>query len=221
MLSSLGQLRGLYQKELDKIIGSFSFERLSSSATRRETLEDTIGTVEGYSDIFKSDLPAMIAYILVTDCSLAIDSWFISNIEDLTSQHVSFTRSTDITVNKRKGLSDLPGVNILIKLHQETPVVPGFEIPRSPDASYSCIYTANEDEARDPPIVPQHLQHRVLSYPNNIYAGAPLPNPQHVVLNHLYIENREAPRSLVALGLSHRFRTKNITVVLYKPIKRR
>ncbi|PWA47881.1 aspartate/ornithine carbamoyltransferase [Artemisia annua] len=67
MLSSLGQLRGLYQKELDKIIGSFSFERLSSSAARRETLEDTIGTVEGYSDFFKSDLPAMIAYILVTN----------------------------------------------------------------------------------------------------------------------------------------------------------
>ncbi|PWA43738.1 Cellulose synthase [Artemisia annua] len=123
--------------------------------SRYRARQDTIG-VEGYSGIFKSDLPAMIAYISftnagygpsqhptqVTDCSPASDSWFISNIEDLTSQHVcdlaldnvcevcfafswlmahgSWTcRSTDITVNKRKGLSDLPGIDILIKLHQD------------------------------------------------------------------------------------------------------
>ncbi|KAI3729691.1 hypothetical protein L6452_18354 [Arctium lappa] len=104
---------------------------------------------------------------------------------------------------------------------QETPVVAGFEIPRSPDASYNNIYTTNEDDGRDPPVVPQHLQHTVLSYPNNTYPAAPLPNPQHVVLNHLYIENREVTRSVVALGLSHRFRTKNVTVVLYKPVQRR
>ncbi|XP_024994785.1 SNF1-related protein kinase regulatory subunit beta-3-like [Cynara cardunculus var. scolymus] len=101
---------------------------------------------------------------------------------------------------------------------QETPVVAGFEIPRSPDASYNNIYTANEDEGRDPPVVPQHLQHTVLSYPA---PAVSLPNPQHVVLNHLYIENRQVTRSVVALGLSHRFRTKNVTVVLYKPVQRR
>nr|GEU56487.1 SNF1-related protein kinase regulatory subunit beta-3 [Tanacetum cinerariifolium] len=77
---------------------------------------------------------------------------------------------------------------------QETPVVAGFEVPRSPDASYNNVYTASEDDGRDPPVVPQHLQHTVLSYPTNGGSATPLPDPQHVVLNHLYIENREAPR---------------------------
>ncbi|XP_076898960.1 SNF1-related protein kinase regulatory subunit beta-3 [Bidens hawaiensis] len=104
---------------------------------------------------------------------------------------------------------------------QETPVVAGFEVPRSPDASYNNIYTASEDDGRDPPVVPQHLQHTVLSYPTNRGPAAPLPDPQHVVLNHLYIENREAPRSVVALGFSHRFRAKYVNVVLYKPVQRR
>ncbi|KAI3671893.1 hypothetical protein L1987_87090 [Smallanthus sonchifolius] len=104
---------------------------------------------------------------------------------------------------------------------QETPVVAGFEVPRSPDASYNNIYTASEDDGRDPPVVPQHLQHTVLSYPTNRSSSAPLPDPQHVILNHLYIENREAPRSVVALGFSHRFRAKYVNVVLYKPVHRR
>ncbi|CAH1416719.1 SNF1-related protein kinase regulatory subunit beta-3 [Lactuca sativa] len=106
---------------------------------------------------------------------------------------------------------------------QETPVVAGFEVPTSPDASYNNIYTATEDDGRDPPIVPQHLQHTVLSYsyPKNGDPAARLPDPQHVVLNHLYIENREAPRSVVALGFSHRFRSKYVNVVLYKPVQRR
>ncbi|KAI7727122.1 hypothetical protein M8C21_008074 [Ambrosia artemisiifolia] len=104
---------------------------------------------------------------------------------------------------------------------QEAPVVAGFEVPRSPDASYNNVYTASEDDERDPPVVPQHLQHTVLSHPTNGVPYAPLPDPQHVVLNHLYIENHEAPRSVVALGFSHRFRAKYVNVVLYKPIQRR
>ncbi|KAL4586441.1 hypothetical protein LXL04_011077 [Taraxacum kok-saghyz] len=104
---------------------------------------------------------------------------------------------------------------------QETPVVAGFEVPTSPDSSYNNIYTAAEDDGRDPPIVPQHLQHTVLSCPTTGGPAAQLPEPQHVVLNHLYIENREAPRSMVALGFSHRFRAKFVNVVLYKPVQRR
>ncbi|PWA76734.1 5-AMP-activated protein kinase, beta subunit, interaction domain-containing protein [Artemisia annua] len=83
---------------------------------------------------------------------------------------------------------------------QETPVVAGFEVPRSPDASYNNVYTASEDDGRDPPVVPQHLQHTVLSYPTNGGLATPLPDPQHVVLNHLYIENREAPSYLYFCG---------------------
>ncbi|BBH05005.1 5'-AMP-activated protein kinase beta-2 subunit protein, partial [Prunus dulcis] len=88
--------------------------------------------------------------------------------------------------------------------------VAGFEVLRSPDASYN--------NARDPPLVPPHLQQTLLSYPASADTAGTLPLPQNVTLNHLYIENRESPRSVVALGFTHRFRSKFVTVVLYKPV---
>lgn len=104
--------------------------------------------------------------------------------------------------------------------HDEA-VVMGFEVPKSPDSSYNNVYPGNEDEARDPPLVPPHLQHTLLSYPASMDTTGTIPSPDNVILNHLYIENREAPRSVVALGFTHRFRSKFVTVVLYKPVQRR
>ncbi|KAK6936083.1 Association with the SNF1 complex (ASC) domain [Dillenia turbinata] len=104
---------------------------------------------------------------------------------------------------------------------QEEPTVMGFEVPRSPDSSYNNAYPGADDEARDPPLLPPHLQHTLLSYPTSRDNSGLLPLPQNVTLNHLYIENREAPRSVVALGVTHRFRSKYVTVVLYKPVPRR
>ncbi|KAJ6765518.1 SNF1-RELATED PROTEIN KINASE REGULATORY SUBUNIT BETA-1 [Salix purpurea] len=103
----------------------------------------------------------------------------------------------------------------------EEATVVGFEVPRSPDSSYNNVYPGNEDEVRDPPSVPPHLQHSLLSYPASADTSETLPLPQNVILNHLYIENREAPRSVVALGFTHRFHSKFVTVVLYKPVQRR
>lgn len=106
--------------------------------------------------------------------------------------------------------------------HHDEATVMGFEVPRSPDSSYNNVYPGSEDEAREPPVVPSHLQHTLLSYPASRETSAgTLPLPQNVILNHLYIENREAPRSVVALGFTHRFRSKYVTVVLYKPVPRR
>ncbi|XP_059626831.1 SNF1-related protein kinase regulatory subunit beta-3 [Cornus florida] len=104
---------------------------------------------------------------------------------------------------------------------QDGATVAGFEVPNSPDASYNNAYPGNEDEARDPPMVPPHLQHTLLSQPTNGDSSGSLPLPQNVILNHLYIENRENPRPVVALGITHRFRSKFVTVVLYKPVQRR
>ncbi|KAK1574818.1 hypothetical protein Q3G72_000188 [Acer saccharum] len=104
---------------------------------------------------------------------------------------------------------------------QDEAIVAGFEVPKSPDSSYNNAYLGNEDEARDPPVVPSHLQHTLLSCPTSRDTSSTLPLPQNVILNHLYIENREAPRSVVALGFTHRFRSKYVTVVLYKPVQRR
>nr|XP_009763187.1 PREDICTED: SNF1-related protein kinase regulatory subunit beta-3-like [Nicotiana sylvestris] len=83
---------------------------------------------------------------------------------------------------------------------QDEPTVIGFEVPRSPDASYNNVYPGNEDEGREPPMLPSHLHHTLLNHQATRDQSASLPLPQNVVLNHLYIENREAPRSVVALG---------------------
>ncbi|KAL2541095.1 SNF1-related protein kinase regulatory subunit beta-3 [Abeliophyllum distichum] len=99
--------------------------------------------------------------------------------------------------------------------------VVGFDIPRSPDSSYNNVFPRNEDEDREPPQVPPHLHHTLLNYPTNGDPCSSLQTPQNVTLNHLYIENRQPPRSAVALGVTHRFRSKFVTVVLYKPIHRR
>ncbi|KAF8397742.1 hypothetical protein HHK36_016664 [Tetracentron sinense] len=98
--------------------------------------------------------------------------------------------------------------------------VAGFEVPQSPDSSYNNPYPGNKDEARDPPIVPPHLQHTLLSHPASRDASGTFPLPQNVTLNHLYIEGTESPQPVVALGITHRFHSKFVTVVLYKPIQR-
>uniref|UniRef100_A0A1J3INH0 SNF1-related protein kinase regulatory subunit beta-3 n=1 Tax=Noccaea caerulescens TaxID=107243 RepID=A0A1J3INH0_NOCCA len=100
----------------------------------------------------------------------------------------------------------------------EDTTVEGFEVPVSPVSSYNNVYSTTEDETRDPPAVPPHLQHTLLGNQGSTEMDSV---PQNVVLNHLYIENREAPRSVVALGFSHRFRSKYVTVVIYKPVQRR
>ncbi|XP_060169469.1 SNF1-related protein kinase regulatory subunit beta-3 [Lycium barbarum] len=104
---------------------------------------------------------------------------------------------------------------------QDEATVVGFEVPRSPDTSYNNAHPGNEDEEREPPMLPTHLHHTVLNHRVTRDQPADLPSPQNVVLNHLYIENREAPRSVLSLGVTHRFRSKYVTVVLYKPVQRR
>jgi len=104
---------------------------------------------------------------------------------------------------------------------QDEATVAGFEVPRSPDSSYNNVFPGNGDETRDPPMVPPQLQHTLLSCPTSRDPSVSLPLPQNVTLNHLYIENREPSRPVVALGITHRFRSKFVTVVLYKPVQRR
>ncbi|CAL9089229.1 unnamed protein product [Musa textilis] len=104
---------------------------------------------------------------------------------------------------------------------QEGVSVVGFEVPRSPDSSYSNPIPGNEDEAREPPLVPPHLHHTLLNYSHSRDDPGSLMAPQNVILNHLYMENQDGPRSVVALGITHRFRSKYVTVVLYKPVQRR
>ncbi|MQM20642.1 hypothetical protein Taro_053666 [Colocasia esculenta] len=108
----------------------------------------------------------------------------------------------------------------LLDMHDYVPEnvdgVTDFESPPSPESSYGQPYPVDEDFAKEPPVVPPQLHLTVLGSHNEEAAA----KPQHVVLNHLFIEKGWASQSLVALGLTHRFQSKYVTVVLYKPLTR-
>jgi len=92
-----------------------------------------------------------------------------------------------------------------------------FEPPPSPDSSYSFLAPEDKDFAKEPPALPSQLHLGVLNSQNSEESCA---RPQHIVLNHLFIEKGWGAHPLVALGLTHRFESKYVTVVLYKPIER-
>ncbi|XP_076934779.1 SNF1-related protein kinase regulatory subunit beta-2-like [Bidens hawaiensis] len=94
--------------------------------------------------------------------------------------------------------------------------ISGFEPPQSPDSSYNNLQLGHEDYAKEPPLVPPHLQMTLLNAPP--HHMEPTPRPQHVVINHLYMQKGKTSDSVVALGSTHRFLSKYVTVVLYKSI---
>ncbi|MBA0646817.1 hypothetical protein Goklo_014747, partial [Gossypium klotzschianum] len=110
----------------------------------------------------------------------------------------------------------------LLDVHDYVPEnldsVTEFLAPGSPNSSYGQALPTEEDFAKEPVIVPSQLHQTVLGTDNQ--DGASSSKPQHVVLNHLFIEKGWASHSVVALGLTHRFESKYVTVVLYKPLKR-
>ncbi|KAK1277895.1 SNF1-related protein kinase regulatory subunit beta-1 [Acorus gramineus] len=95
-----------------------------------------------------------------------------------------------------------------------------FEAPASPDSSYRHMYPLDEDFAKEPHVVPPQLHLTVLGMDDHqlLEEEEPPSKPRHVVLNHLFIEKGWAAHSLVALGLTHRFQSKYVTVILYKPL---
>lgn len=54
----------------------------------------------------------------------------------------------------------------------------------------------------------------------NMEIQPPMPRPQHGVLNHLYMQKGKSSPSVVALGTTHRYMAKYVTVVLYKSLQR-
>lgn len=100
-----------------------------------------------------------------------------------------------------------------------------FEAPPSPDSSYGQTFPRDEDFAKEPVVVPPQLHLTVLGMENISIATSSSSSsspskPQHLVLNHVFIEKGWASQSMVALGVTHRFHSKYVTVVLYKPLKR-
>ncbi|KAK8971764.1 hypothetical protein V6N11_081462 [Hibiscus sabdariffa] len=98
--------------------------------------------------------------------------------------------------------------------------ISSFEPPQSPESSYSNLLLGAEDFAKEPPLVPPHLQLPLLNLPTSHMEIPPLSRPKHVILNHLYIQKGKNGQPVVALGSTHRFQAKYVTVVLYKPVQR-
>jgi 5'-AMP-activated protein kinase, regulatory beta subunit len=111
--------------------------------------------------------------------------------------------------------------NILIMqgyVPEITERVSEFDPPPSPAASYGWVMPDEKEMSKDPPIVPSQLPNGFLGSHNSDEED--FPRPQHIVLNHLFIERGLVAQPIVALGLTHRFQSKYVTVVLYRPVDR-
>ncbi|ESR59642.1 hypothetical protein CICLE_v10016186mg [Citrus x clementina] len=117
---------------------------------------------------------------------------------------------------------ELGGVCNLLDVHSCVPEildsVAEFEAPASPESSYSQALPSEEDCAKEPLTVPSQLHLTLLGTENSDEASSS--KPKHVVLNHVFVDDGWKSKSVVALGLTHRFQSKYVTVVLYKPHKR-
>ena len=67
--------------------------------------------------------------------------------------------------------------------------------------------------AREPSVLPPHLHRALLNSPPLTVDSMTLPLPHHVVINHLYSAARTD--GVMLLGLTHRYREKFVTTVLY------
>ncbi|KAI4340300.1 hypothetical protein MLD38_025150 [Melastoma candidum] len=87
----------------------------------------------------------------------------------------------------------------------------------SPEESYGRNSIHDIDFSKPPPDLPPQMYKPLLndSPPSWPDVHQLLARPPHVVLNHLYVKGCE--RQAVALGSTHRFLKKYVTVILYKP----
>ncbi|XP_020035765.1 5'-AMP-activated protein kinase subunit beta-2 isoform X2 [Castor canadensis] len=75
----------------------------------------------------------------------------------------------------------------------------------------------SEERFKPPPILPPHLLQVILNKDTNISCDpALLPEPNHVMLNHLYALSIKD--SVMVLSATHRYKKKYVTTLLYKPI---
>ncbi|KAL4859538.1 SNF1-related protein kinase regulatory subunit beta-2 [Chlorella vulgaris] len=96
----------------------------------------------------------------------------------------------------------------------------GFDPPPSPPSSYTSPPPATEDFLKEPPVMPPQLQLSLLNVPPAMDAIAALPRPQHVILNHIYLQRMTTSTHAMVVGTTHRYRSKYVTTVMYKPKKR-
>ncbi|BBN09398.1 5'-AMP-activated protein kinase, regulatory beta subunit [Marchantia polymorpha subsp. ruderalis] len=93
--------------------------------------------------------------------------------------------------------------------------------PESPRSSYTSDFFTYEDFEKEPPLLPPHLSTTVLNATHLEGEPSVIPPPHYATINHMFrdISAHKIPgQGLCAcLGFTHRFRSKYVSMVLYKP----
>ncbi|XP_048734134.1 5'-AMP-activated protein kinase subunit beta-2-like isoform X3 [Ostrea edulis] len=95
----------------------------------------------------------------------------------------------------------------------------GYDIPGSPTGEYCQDVPPRKpgEKHSGPPILPPHLLQVILNKDTPAHCEPTLlPEPNHVMLNHLYALSIKD--GVMVLSATHRFRKKYVTTLLYKPI---
>uniref|UniRef100_A0A8C5DJA6 5'-AMP-activated protein kinase subunit beta-1-like n=1 Tax=Gouania willdenowi TaxID=441366 RepID=A0A8C5DJA6_GOUWI len=75
----------------------------------------------------------------------------------------------------------------------------------------------SEDKFKHPPFLPPHLLQVLLNKDTGVSCDPTLlPEPNHVMLNHLYALSIKD--GVMVLSATHRYKKKYVTTLLYKPI---
>ncbi|CAD7696781.1 unnamed protein product [Ostreobium quekettii] len=123
--------------------------------------------------------------------------------------------------NQAAMYDEIGNVNNVLEVHEFVPEniggVSGFDPPPSPPSSYNNLEPCSEDYSKEPPQMPPHLQLALLNVPQPIDTQQALPRPWHVILNHMYVQKGSPNVNALVLGTTHRYKSKYITTLLYKP----
>lgn len=93
------------------------------------------------------------------------------------------------------------------------------DLSSSPPGPYhqDAYIIKTEDKVKSPPILPPHLLQVLLNKDTGISCDPTLlPEPNHVMLNHLYALSIKD--GVMVLSATHRYKKKYVTTLLYKPI---
>ncbi|XP_066546031.1 5'-AMP-activated protein kinase subunit beta-1a isoform X1 [Amia ocellicauda] len=93
------------------------------------------------------------------------------------------------------------------------------DLSSSPPGPYrqEAYVSKTEERFKTPPILPPHLLQVILNKDTGISCDpALLPEPNHVMLNHLYALSIKD--GVMVLSATHRYKKKYVTTLLYKPI---
>ena len=89
----------------------------------------------------------------------------------------------------------------------------------SPAGSYSQSWEDDSSSySKDPPSLPPHLYRALLNTaPVSEDDPVLLPLPHHVIINHTYFLSRTDVDNVEVYGATHRYKSKFVTTVFYKP----